>query len=448
MRRSSLGPLPRRRLLGLEKLERREVLSGDVMAEIRGGTLFIRGDSGDNNIVITGGAPGQVIVAGGSILGASGTETNVNGSSAPVVLTGFVNDIIIHMEDGNDRVVLTNINVPGAIYAYLGNGDDVFLVQSRDVAEQPFFRNDATPVAYGNVTTDGSVVVFGNSGDDTMGVYDARIGGALGGDIIFYGGDGDDSFLLDGTTQALATVSRNVLLDMGWGDDIISMSRATIGDSVLIYDGGATVGSTVTLTSLNVDRNVRMYLSIGQDNVIIRGEDTGANRFTADNLVVFTGHDVDDVLIENISLTNLTLDTGHGDEGNGYFGIRLRQLIVAERLWVNSGDGFDNILLEDANASVVRVFTGDGSDGLIVRNLTALDAVFDTGEEGDVVGIYDSDFERLVIGLFAGDDQLYINRTRVRNAATFDGGPGNDTYFDLGGNNYQAHNFVSMENQR
>lgn len=432
----------RHRRFGFEQLERREVLAGNVTAVIDGGNLVITGDSGNNNIVISRGPLGQVIVAGGTEGGAIGTETQINGSVAPAILSGFAVDVLINMGDGNDRVVITDFTSSNVINAYLGGGDDVFLLQSRSEPALPFTRNDAAPVTYADVSTIGSVIVYANSGNDTFGMFDASIGG----DLIFYGDVGNDTFIADGTTTADAVVQRAVLVDMGFGDDIFTAERISVRDGFTLFDGGATVGSTVTLTSLNVDRDVRMYLSIGADNVVIRGEDNGANRFFADDLVVFTGHTADTVTIENALVTNLTLDTGAGDEGNGFFGIELRNLAVTDTLWVNSGEGFDNILLEDSSAGVIRLFSGAGSDGVIARNLNAVDAVFDAGDELDIFGLYDSDYERLVVGMYAGDDLLYLGSVRVTRAATFDGGDDDDTFRDRDDNDFQASNQVSIEN--
>lgn len=439
---TSLRLLASRRKLGFEFLERREVLSGNVTATIQDGNLVITGDAANNNIVISGGAVGEVVVAGGSDAGV-GTETMVNSGLTAVALTGFTGDILIDMRGGNDRVLITSIAAPGVISATLGTGNDTFAMQSRSVSAQPFTLNAGLPVTYGTASSK-SVFVSANVGNDELAMYDMRVDG----DVIFYGGDGDDTFTAEGLATADNFVARAVLIDMGWGEDTITATRTTIGDSLLIYDGGATVGSTVTLTSLSVDRSVRMYLSIMADTVVIRGTDNGVNRFRTDDLVVFTGDTADDVTIENAVLSNLTVDTGAGDEGNGFFGIELRNLAVAYNFWVNSGDGFDNILIEDSTGSVIRVFGGNGSDGMIARNITAFDAVYDSGELGDVVGLYDSDYERLVVGLFGGMDSLYAGNLTVSRAATFDGGADDDTFIDRGGNSFVASNKVSIENNQ
>src|SRR5688500_6096745 len=54
----------RRRILGLEQLERREVLAGNVAASLRGGNLFLNGDNLANDISITHIAPNSVTITG------------------------------------------------------------------------------------------------------------------------------------------------------------------------------------------------------------------------------------------------------------------------------------------------------------------------------------------------------------------------------------------------
>ena len=64
----------RRRILGLEQLERREVLAGNVAASLRGGDLFLNGDNLANDISITRIGPNSVTIAGNG--------TTVNGQAA------------------------------------------------------------------------------------------------------------------------------------------------------------------------------------------------------------------------------------------------------------------------------------------------------------------------------------------------------------------------------
>ena len=169
-----------RRQLGFERLERREVLSGNVTATIQDGNLIITGDAANNNIVISGGAVGEVVVSGGTDAGI-GTETTVNGGVTVVALTGFTGDMLIDLRGGNDRVLVTSIAAPGAINATLGIGNDTFAMQSRSVSAQPFTLNTGLPITYGAASSK-TVFVSASTGNDALAMYDMRVDG----DVIFY----------------------------------------------------------------------------------------------------------------------------------------------------------------------------------------------------------------------------------------------------------------------
>src|SRR5256885_5145757 len=63
-----------------ESLETRQMMAGDVVAQVHGGTLTIKGDNFSNAITVTPGAvPNSVFVNGVTPTG--GTPTNVNGGS-------------------------------------------------------------------------------------------------------------------------------------------------------------------------------------------------------------------------------------------------------------------------------------------------------------------------------------------------------------------------------
>src|SRR3954452_7474939 len=60
-----------------ESLENRQMMAGDVVGHVRGGTLTLKGDNFNNAITITPGAvPNSVLVTGVTPTG--GTPTNVN----------------------------------------------------------------------------------------------------------------------------------------------------------------------------------------------------------------------------------------------------------------------------------------------------------------------------------------------------------------------------------
>src|SRR5882672_7896693 len=86
----------RRRILGLEQLERREVLAGNVAAVVRGGDLVVTGDNLGNDITITrSGASGITI---------TGNGTTVNGQAA-VTLSNFRRNVNVDLNGGDDSVM-------------------------------------------------------------------------------------------------------------------------------------------------------------------------------------------------------------------------------------------------------------------------------------------------------------------------------------------------------
>ncbi|MFN0017563.1 MAG: tandem-95 repeat protein [Pirellulaceae bacterium] len=132
----------RRRILGLEHLERREVLAGNVTAALQGGNLFINGDNLGNDITVSRNGFNNIIVRGNG--------TTVNGQ-ASVTLNNFNRSIIadlnggddvisfersvdnlftiwggltVRTAGGNDRVNFTDTAVQGLLFIDTGSGND------------------------------------------------------------------------------------------------------------------------------------------------------------------------------------------------------------------------------------------------------------------------------------------------------------------------------------
>jgi hypothetical protein len=418
-----------RRLL-LEGLENRYALSGMVSAVIEDGNLVIEGDASNNQVVVYQGAlAGQVVVSGGQEDSLDPlTETQINGSATAVTLSGFTGDVLVNLKGGDDQFIMTDINLPGMVNVNLGAGNDTFALQSRAVGSLTFNQNAGVALTYGSVNASQSVNVNASSGDDTIGLYDATVTD----DVTVYAGDGDDTFVQDGTSLGANVIGGQLLLNMATGDDSVVASRLNVGRAT-ITDPIATTGTSVSLNNVHAVRDVEMFLSVNDDNVSVTGEDTGANAFTAANVAIHTGNGDDSITVDMANVGNLSLFSGEGNEGGGFYGVQLTNLNVTNDLTVDTAGGLDNVLLQAVAASTINVRTGNDSDGLIVQNATATDAVFDTDIEGDVVGLYDSAFDDLAISLAAGVDQLYLSNVTANVSATIDGGDDSDDLFDLGG---------------
>lgn len=86
----------RRRGLTLERLEDRSLLAGNVLAEIRGGALIMRGDSQGNEVQIEQASDNSLLLTP-----LDGTTT-INGSVAPVLLSGYRGRVVLAAGAGND----------------------------------------------------------------------------------------------------------------------------------------------------------------------------------------------------------------------------------------------------------------------------------------------------------------------------------------------------------
>src|SRR5207237_7192420 len=113
----------RRRFLGMEQLEARLVLDGNVNAFISGGTLHIAGDSSGNAITVE-----QSSAQSFTISSRDGTTT-INGQSSPQTFDQITKDLVMALNGGDDVVEMSGtadspINVSGSLYINTGGGDD------------------------------------------------------------------------------------------------------------------------------------------------------------------------------------------------------------------------------------------------------------------------------------------------------------------------------------
>ena len=114
--------------LGLERLERRLLLSGNVTVEVVDGNLVITGDDQDNSIDIDqAGLPeGQFRILRGDL------DTTINGIPGPVTAFNVTKDVKIRMGDGNDEVDIVDVSVPRHLVFDGAEGDNTFGVYDTD----------------------------------------------------------------------------------------------------------------------------------------------------------------------------------------------------------------------------------------------------------------------------------------------------------------------------
>jgi hypothetical protein len=422
----------RRRPLGFEAFEPRQLLAGNVTAGLDiNGNLVLSGDLEDNHVVVTRGFfSNTLLVTGGrSVASNSDTVTRINGQTTTQSFSTS-GGLVFDMSDGNDRVLLTDIGLVGNVTGSLGEGNDQLLFETDEDGPASFTLNNGNDPDYDNVSTSGLVNVSGNDGNDTLVMFDAIIGGSL----TFFGGNGNDLFNSSGTDTDDNVVGGSVQLTPGAGNDSISVFRLAVGGNFRVDDGSAVTQTNVALVNLRANLDVLLNLSIRRDVVTIRGESSSV-RFQARNVVINTGNGWDSVEVRNGTMENLTVSTGAGNEGSfSNPGVRLNFLGIGTALLLDLGSGSDNAFLGNVTSETLRVDGQDGADKVIANNLTVDEAVFSMLGGDDFVGLHESDYDELSVFLEDDDDTLQVRNLDVDVRTTFNGGLGFNTYHDQGGN--------------
>jgi len=311
----------RRNRLSFDRLENRDLMSGDILASIvtigSTQTLFITEAVGQasqaNTVQVTRLSNGQVRVSGG--LNSDGTVTRVNGHTRQDFTLPRTGDLIVALEAGDDKLQVSN--------AQFGN---VSIGMNRELAP------DADTVTVANVTTSGFLSIGTGVGVDQVVVRNSTIGNGPE-DIldIDTGADGDTA-ILTGLTAA-----GPVNLNTGAGAD-----QAFVRTSTFAHD-------------LNVNSGA------GADRVEVGAIGGGFNNI-AGNLIVNTFS----------SITEPDADV-----------VRIDQTFVGQLVAVDTGAGNDSIQVGDVSGQDVVLVAGVGNDIANLQEVHALNKMFLAMSEGN-----------------------------------------------------------------
>ena len=223
------------RKLGLENLERRELMAGDVGVYVSGGSLYVNGDNASNGLNITQVAPGTFDVAGAYT---GGGATRVNGYYSPLRFYGVTDDVKITMNGGHDSVTLggsseaTRDVLPDDLVVNMGDGDDYFRAQylsNRDYNDRMTVNtgwgNDQVSM-YKVVCRDWMSIDTAQNWD-TVDLTNVTVGTKL----SMYGGAGNDTMRIN------LSVVDQIYADMGTEDDTVSVRNSVIRTGSSIHGG-------------------------------------------------------------------------------------------------------------------------------------------------------------------------------------------------------------------
>ena len=271
--------------LGLEALEHRRLLAGNVQAAVTGGgDLVIAGDNDGNLIRVTTLASGEFRVDGLD-------GTTVNGNSSTETFSGVTDDLRINLRNGQNFLLFDELSVPDLLSIRTGSGNDRIT-----------FNGDGGFAQ----SIGGDLNINTGSGSDgiltILHVADISVGE----DLTINTGSGSDSIFL-----RLIVTDGRVSINTGSGNDSLSFIR----------DGG--------ISAINNGR-VRIAMGDGSDVVNFLGV------VSTDRLDINTGSGSDSVNIQATSVTErLTINLGRDDD----------ELIISgvpsTDIQINGGSGFD-----------------------------------------------------------------------------------------------------------
>ena len=296
-----------------EQFEVRSLLSNTVVASLSGDFLNLSGDSRSNGVEIHVDAGG--IHATGSV--DMDTQIKFDG----------------HTYAPGEEVLLTSDTTLSYFNASLGRGNDNLLVR----------------VDEGTLTDNGSMVIDGGSGNDTVTLSTAA--GAyldIGGALIIYGGSGNDQ-IVAATDEAMNNFSAadpSTIVD-GSNDIQVGLSILIYGQggNDIIALGGASTGGNLLLDSAN-----------GNDHVGLSDVEVTYTTF------VYTGSGNDCFVASNLhSEAGLYVSDYSGNDQVG-----LSQSSIGGVLSVYLGSGNDDLALDTVNVdgSLVFLYGGTGHDSL------------------------------------------------------------------------------------
>ena len=166
----------RRRRFGVERLEEKRPMAGDVAVMFSGGTLEIQGDDLDNAISVVQAPNGTLTIRG--VADANGVATTVNGRASVSFASASIQNAQIKMAGGNDTVVVRDLRSANDISIETEAGDDRVTMSGATAGASLLVKTGvgADRVVLTSVATPNDLVVETEDGADTVSLRTSNIG--------------------------------------------------------------------------------------------------------------------------------------------------------------------------------------------------------------------------------------------------------------------------------
>jgi hypothetical protein len=279
----------RYRKLNMETMEARQMMAGDVMANVTGGTLYLNEATGqagrDNSVIVSQIAPGKIRVTGNSTT-TDGTLSKINGAASQ------------------------DFNVTGGLVVRFGGGSDLIVF---DQSAPPAFTNVDIDTAAPPVLA--QPLVKGATGITPLTTPDND-------NVIMWG----------------AKIAGNLTVNTGAGDDWVYVANTSIGGNVSINTGSgadtAQLENMVGTIGGNVD--IQLYSSLAEKDADCAWLD---HVYAYGNINARGGDGADLLHLDNVtSYKDFNLDAGAGDDK-----LEINTVCAVDDFFAQMGDGNDAV---------------------------------------------------------------------------------------------------------
>jgi len=257
--------------LTVELLEKRELMAGDVAAYVSGQMLVIWGDAADNGVTLTYNSATQAYRVTGHDTGGSPTTINGLDTTQPGTVVEFtgVKQVFVGLNAGNDEFDVGSADAVDTVIQKwmtieMGDGDDQVTLGAAG--------NDAggaAPIAR-SLQVGTSLNIDLGAGNDHLSLANASIGLSL--NVV--AGDGDDHVDFDteftpagNTTPKLfpVQVQGNALISLGGGQDELTLNDASFQGSLVVLDGAGP--AQISISNVNVKKKLNIFTANDADEV-------------------------------------------------------------------------------------------------------------------------------------------------------------------------------------
>jgi hypothetical protein len=351
------------RFHSFEPLESRQMMAGNLTANLTSGTLFINEASGnlgrDQAVQVSQLLTGHVRITG--LQTQDGGTTRINGKTS--VVFPRPTNIVIGTGAGNDRVQMfnTKVNNIQLITQDFGNG-----------------TNDNDTVFLNKVTTKGVLDIRTGVGRDDVTVQNSVIGDNVG---------VDDLKITTGVATAISEADR----------DVVALDGVVTRSATQITTGASSDLVSILRSKLGNDRFD--FLSIktgtGTDSVAIAPGADGLFQEVGGNVVIQTfdnaaEHDSDSVKLQQLVAEAVVVSLGNGAND------RLDMLAVTAitDIVIDGGAGTDTVKMTEVEAlDELFALMGEGNDVLEQTFVRARNAMtLDGGGDFDTLNRFQTPF--------------------------------------------------------